>query len=90
VLGAAAHGEHIVAADEDIQLADAQLIAHHFDGVEDHEQRMAVLLELWPLVAVARVLDGERCRSNSSCISASSASAASLSATHTKQPGRAR
>jgi hypothetical protein len=60
VFGAAAEGEHIVAADEDIQLADTQLIAYHFDGVEHHEQRIAVLLELGSLVAVACVLDGER------------------------------
>ena len=37
-----------------VQLVDAAL-----DDVEHDEERRAVLLELWPLMAVPRVLDGE-------------------------------
>ena len=55
---AAAHREHEVGADEDADLADLQLVGgRELDHVHDREHGVAVLLDLRPLVAVARVLD---------------------------------
>ena len=51
------HRQHVVPADEHVHLADLQLLARHLDGVQHGEQRVAVLLDLGPLVAVVRVLD---------------------------------
>jgi len=59
-LGALAHREHVVAAGEDVELADLELLARHLDGLQHHEQRVAVVLDLRALVAVARVLHRER------------------------------
>ena len=87
LVGAVAHREHEVRADEDVDLADDQLVGGpDLDRVQDREQRVAVLLDLRTLVAVARVLDRESCRPNSRCIFSSSSGVASLSATQTKQP----
>ena len=57
-----AHGDHEVAVDEQQDLADLDDssvvdVAH---GLQHHEQRVAVHLELRPLVRVDRVLDRER------------------------------
>jgi len=55
-LGVAAHRDHVIPAHEDVELAHAQVFAAHIDGVQDEEERIPVLLDLRPLVAVARVL----------------------------------
>ena len=59
-----AHRQDVVAADEDVDLAAGQLVVRPFgrrlERVQDDEQRVVVLLDLRPLVALARVLDGER------------------------------
>ena len=61
------------------------------EQVHHGEHRVAVLLDLRPLVAVARVLDRQRRAGRTPpASSASSASVASSSATQTKQPGRSR
>ena len=55
-LGVLPDRQHVVAADEDVDFADAELLARHVDGMQDGEDGVAVLLDLRPLVAVARVL----------------------------------
>jgi hypothetical protein len=57
-------GDHEVAAEEDHDLPGlddllAGLRAAVADGLEHHEQRVVVALELGPLVGVHRVLDGQ-------------------------------
>jgi hypothetical protein len=54
-----AHRQHVVATGEDVDLARPELVARHLDSLQHHEQRIAVLLDLRPLVAVARVLHRE-------------------------------
>ncbi len=60
MLGVLAHRKHVVAADEDVDLADLQLVAGHLHRVHHHEEQVAVLLDLRPLMPLARVLHGER------------------------------
>ena len=58
---AVAHGQHEVRAEEDVDLAELDLL-HVVEvgrGAEHDEQRVAVALELRPLVRDDRVLDGE-------------------------------
>ena len=59
---AVADGDHEALADEDHDLADLdELVAVDVaGGLEDHEQRVAVELELGALVGVDGVLDGQR------------------------------
>jgi hypothetical protein len=57
---AVADGQHEVAAHEDVDLAGRELVGgRQFHRVEDGEQRVAVLLDLGPLVPVQRVLHRE-------------------------------
>ena len=60
LLAVQSHREHVVAADEDVDLADLQLVTDHVDGVHHDEQQVAVFLDLRPLVPVARVLHRQR------------------------------
>ena len=39
--------------------ADVQLVGAHLHRLQDGKQRVAVLLDLGPLMAVSRVLDGQ-------------------------------
>ena len=87
-LGAAADREHVVRAGEDVHLADAQVLPLQLDGVQHDEERVAVLLDLRPLVAVCASSTASSCRWNSSCIASSSPESGSYSATQTKQSGR--
>ena len=62
------HGDHVVRAEEDHDLAGVDhlagrgqlLVLHVGRRLEHHEQRVVVALELGALVGVDRVLDGER------------------------------
>jgi hypothetical protein len=55
-----AYREHVVLADEHIDFPDEQFtFVVELDGMEHREERIAVLLDLRPLMAVLRVLDGE-------------------------------
>lgn len=57
-LRAIADREHEVRADEDVDLAHLELVAvGDLDRLQHGEDRVVVLLDLRPLVAVARVLD---------------------------------
>jgi hypothetical protein len=56
---AAAHRQHVVGADEDVDLAEHQLVADQLDRLHHREQRVAVFLDLRALVAAAGVLDGQ-------------------------------
>src|SRR5262249_25550579 len=59
LLAPVSHRKHVVATDEDVHLADAQVVAVRLDRLDDGEERAPVLLDLRPLVAVAGILDGE-------------------------------
>jgi hypothetical protein len=87
--GTVAHGQHVVLAHEDVDLADGQAIGADVHGVQDDEQRVAILLDLRPLVAVAGVLDGQLVQ-GTRCIASSSGPSGSDRATHTKHPDRRR
>ena len=56
-----ADGEHEVRADEDVHLAELDLldVVEVAGGAQHDEQRVAVALQLRPLVGDDRVLDGE-------------------------------
>ncbi len=56
LLDAGAHRQDIVAAHKNVDFADAQLAARLLDHVDHGEQRIAVFLDLWPLMAVTCVL----------------------------------
>ena len=58
--GAAAHRDHVIAPHEDRHFADPQLLGCGLDHVQHHEQLVAVLLDLRPLVALVGILDGQR------------------------------
>ena len=60
LLAVLAYREHVVAADEDVDFADPELVAHHVDGVQHDEQQVAVFLDLRSLMTVARVLHRQR------------------------------
>ena len=51
--------DDVAAADEDLGLAELDVAVDQERGAQDDEGRLAVLLELGPLVGVARVLDRE-------------------------------
>ncbi len=56
--------QHVIDADKDVDLADAQLVAailaaDDLGRMQHGEQRVAVFLDLRPLVTLARILDGE-------------------------------
>ncbi len=59
LLRPAAHGEHVIGAHEDGKLANVILVAGRFDQMQHREQRVAVFLDLGPLVTDQRVLDGQ-------------------------------
>ena len=59
-LGVTAHGQHVVAAREYRHFTHAQFALVRFDDVQHREQAVAVVLDLRPLVAVARVFDRQR------------------------------
>ena len=50
-----AHRQHVVRAGEYIYFADHQLVVDDFDHVQHREHRVAVLLDLGPLMAVAGI-----------------------------------
>ena len=54
-----AHGDHEVRADEDVELAEVDLldVVHVGRRAQDHEERVAVALQLGSLVGNDRVLD---------------------------------
>ena len=57
-----AHRQDVARADEDVRLAErdaAVTVARQLCRTEDDEERVAVLLELRPLVGTERILDGE-------------------------------
>jgi hypothetical protein len=61
---AVADSQHVVRTDEQIDLAGDEVVAavgslFALDRMQDGEQRIAVLLDLGPLVAMARVVDRE-------------------------------
>ncbi len=58
-LDAAAHRQEVVGAGEDVDFADAQLVTVELDHVEYSEQRVTVLLDLRPLMALLRVFHGQ-------------------------------
>ena len=53
------HRHDVALADEDVGLAERNLAVDHLRGAGDHEQRVAILLDLGILVRLAGVLDGE-------------------------------
>ena len=59
-LRATAHRQDVVAPDEDVDLADAQLAVDGLDHVQHREQEIAVLLDLRPLMAVPCIFDRQR------------------------------
>jgi hypothetical protein len=60
LLRSVARREHEVRADEDVDLAHHQLVGRlQLDRVQHGEERVVVFLDLRPLVAVPRVLDGQ-------------------------------
>ena len=56
-LGSAPGREDVVGADEDMDLAEDEIVVLELDRLQDGEQRIAVFLDLGPLVTVARVVD---------------------------------
>ena len=54
-----ADGDHVAAPDEQVGLAEGNAPVHHLGGAGDDEQRLAVLLELGPLMGLEGILDGE-------------------------------
>jgi hypothetical protein len=57
--GAVAHRDDVAAADEEMRLAEGDAAVDHLRRAGDDEQAVAVLLDLRPLMGVARILDGE-------------------------------
>ena len=51
--------DHVARADEDVGLAEQQLSLFHAPGAQDDEERVAVDLELRPLVRAPGVFHGE-------------------------------
>src|SRR5579864_1868219 len=63
-LRAMTHRQHVARADEQVDLADLELLApvlelDHFGRVQHGEQRIAVFLDLRSLMPFARILDGK-------------------------------
>jgi hypothetical protein len=56
---AMADGNKISFADEQMSLAKCDAVANELRGARHDEQRVAILLDLRPLVGVVRILDGE-------------------------------
>ena len=54
-----ADGDHVAAPDEQVRLAEGDAPVEHLGRSRDDEQRLAVLLELGPLMGLEGVLDGE-------------------------------
>src|SRR5262249_53212420 len=54
-----AYRKDVIRSDENVDLADDQLAVPGFDGVDHREQRVAVFLDLWPGMALTRILDGQ-------------------------------
>lgn len=56
------HGDHEVAPDKDVQLAEVDLlrVVEIARGAQDDEEGAAVALQLGPLMGLQGVLDGER------------------------------
>ena len=54
-----ADGDHVAAPDEQVRLAEGDAPVHHLGRPGDDEQRVAILLELRPLVRLEGVLDGK-------------------------------
>ena len=51
--------DDVALADEEVRLAEGNAAADELGGARDDEQRVAILLELRPLVRMLGVLDGE-------------------------------
>ena len=54
-----ADGDHVAVPDEQVRLAEGDAPVQHLGRAGDDEQRLAVLLDLGPLVRLERILDGE-------------------------------
>ena len=54
-----AQRHEVARADEHMRLAEGDPAVHELCGMRDHEQRIAVRLDLRPLVRIARILDRE-------------------------------
>ena len=52
-----AHRHDEARADEDMRLAEHDVILHQLRGARDHEQRVAIALDLGLLMRLRRVLD---------------------------------
>ena len=52
-----AHRDKVAPADEQVRFAERDAPFHHLRRARDDEQRVAVTLQLGPLVRRARVLD---------------------------------
>ncbi len=55
LVGVAPHRQHVIGAGKYRQLTNRHLVAHQFDDLHDDEQRVAILLDLGPLVAAQRI-----------------------------------
>ena len=53
------HADDEALADEEVRLAEGDAAVDQLRGAGDDEERVAVLLDLRPLVGVLGVLDGE-------------------------------
>ena len=51
--------DDVARADEEMRLAEGDAALDQLRGARDDEQRIAILLELWPLMRMLGVLDGE-------------------------------
>src|SRR5690606_5855639 len=59
VVGVTANGDHVARSREHVHLADDELTVNDLDEVQHEEQRIAVFLDLRPLLAAASIVDGE-------------------------------
>jgi hypothetical protein len=89
LVGAVARREHEVRADEDVDLADDEIVGRPSSTVcrtaNSVSPYSSIFGRWWPWRASSTA---RSCRPNSRCIFSSSSAVASLSATQTKQRGR--
>ena len=50
---------HVSGPDEQVRLAEGNLPVDRLGGARDHEQRLAILLDLRMLMSLAGILDGQ-------------------------------
>src|SRR3990172_11435742 len=53
------HGDHVIRADKDLDLAQTQLMVFIPSSVEDQEVMVLILFHLGPLVAATHILEGQ-------------------------------